>query len=100
MSCPTDDTLHAAKRVLHYLSRHRSVGLRYARTDKLPLVGFSDSDWATQYSTSGHVFIYGQAAITWSSKKQPTVALSSCEAEIVAASEAAKEATYLRLRVH
>eukprot|EP00965_Chrysotila_dentata_P044175 1468252-Pleurochrysis_carterae.AAC.2 len=59
MSCPTDDTLHAAKRVLHYLSRHRSVGLRYARTDKFPLVGFSDSDWATQHSTSGHVFIYG-----------------------------------------
>eukprot|EP00965_Chrysotila_dentata_P155627 5142330-Pleurochrysis_carterae.AAC.1 len=40
--------------------------------------------------------MYGQAAIMWSSKKQPTVALSSCEAEIVAASEAAKKATYLR----
>eukprot|EP00965_Chrysotila_dentata_P060698 2010983-Pleurochrysis_carterae.AAC.1 len=40
--------------------------------------------------------MYGQAAIIWSSKKQATVALSSCEAELVAASEAAKEATYLR----
>eukprot|EP00965_Chrysotila_dentata_P043273 1438319-Pleurochrysis_carterae.AAC.1 len=40
--------------------------------------------------------MYGQAAVMWSSKKQPTVALSSCEAKIVAASEAAKEATYLR----
>eukprot|EP00966_Prymnesium_polylepis_P138774 3206714-Prymnesium_polylepis.1 len=36
------------------------------------------------------------AAISWSSKKQATVALSSCEAEIVAASEAAKEAVSLR----
>ena len=36
-----------------------------------------------------------RAAISWASKKQPCVALSSCEAEIVAASEAAKEATYL-----
>eukprot|EP00965_Chrysotila_dentata_P091288 3014102-Pleurochrysis_carterae.AAC.1 len=74
--------MHAAKRVLHYLFRHRSVGLRYARADSLPLAGFSDSDWATRHSTSGHVFMYGQAAITWSSKKQATVALSSCEAEI------------------
>eukprot|EP00965_Chrysotila_dentata_P198156 6178621-Pleurochrysis_carterae.AAC.1 len=40
--------------------------------------------------------MYGRAAITWSSKKQPSVALSSCEAEIIAASEAAKEAVYLR----
>eukprot|EP00965_Chrysotila_dentata_P058727 1948589-Pleurochrysis_carterae.AAC.1 len=40
--------------------------------------------------------MYGRASITWSSKKQPSVALSSCEAEIIAASEAAKEATYLR----
>eukprot|EP00965_Chrysotila_dentata_P237144 6201709-Pleurochrysis_carterae.AAC.2 len=40
--------------------------------------------------------MYGRAVITWSSKKQPSVALSSCEAKIIAASEAAKEATYLR----
>eukprot|EP00965_Chrysotila_dentata_P026205 868996-Pleurochrysis_carterae.AAC.1 len=96
MSCPTADMMVAAKRVLCYLSHHRSVGLRYACADALPLAGFSDSDWATRRSTSGHVFMYGKAAITWSSKKQPTVALSSCEAEIIAASEAAKEATYLR----
>eukprot|EP00965_Chrysotila_dentata_P098032 3241594-Pleurochrysis_carterae.AAC.1 len=40
--------------------------------------------------------MYNQAAISWSSKKQPCVALSSCEAEIIAASEATKEAVYLR----
>eukprot|EP00965_Chrysotila_dentata_P097168 3211645-Pleurochrysis_carterae.AAC.1 len=96
MSCPTEDMLNAAKRVLFYLSHHRSVGLRYARAESPPLTGFSDSDWATRHSTSGHVFMYGRAAITWNSKKQPSVALSSCEAEIIAASEAAKEAAYLR----
>eukprot|EP00965_Chrysotila_dentata_P050336 1667603-Pleurochrysis_carterae.AAC.1 len=58
--------------------------------------GHSDSDWAVRHSTTGWVFTYGKAAISWSSKKQSSVALSSCEAEIVAASEAAKKAVYLR----
>eukprot|EP00965_Chrysotila_dentata_P178037 5881381-Pleurochrysis_carterae.AAC.1 len=40
--------------------------------------------------------MYNQAAILWASKKQQSVALSSCEAEIIAASEATKEAVYLR----
>eukprot|EP00965_Chrysotila_dentata_P179354 5922885-Pleurochrysis_carterae.AAC.1 len=81
----------AAQRVLMYLSHHRTVGLRFSKA-KLPVSGFSDSDWATRHSTSGYVFIYNQAAISWASKKQPSDALSSCEAEIIAASEATKEA--------
>eukprot|EP00965_Chrysotila_dentata_P222800 6193190-Pleurochrysis_carterae.AAC.1 len=71
MSCPTDELLAAAQRVLMYLSHHRAVGLRFSKA-QLP------------------------AAISWASKKQPSVALSSCEVEIIAASEATKEAVYLR----
>ena len=56
----------------------------------------SDADWAVKHSTSGFVFNYCSAAISWASKKQPRVALSSCEAELMAASEATKEAVYLR----
>eukprot|EP00965_Chrysotila_dentata_P258109 6213105-Pleurochrysis_carterae.AAC.2 len=101
MSCPTADMLCAAKRVLCYLLRHRSVGLQYAR-----------SEWTASPSSASHIRTGPRGtrhrdtsscmtrppslAIIWSSKKQPTVAPSSCEAEIVAASEAAKEATYLR----
>eukprot|EP00965_Chrysotila_dentata_P061832 2048262-Pleurochrysis_carterae.AAC.1 len=97
MKCPTAQLLASARRVLMYLYHHRDVGLvRYATVDRDELRGYSDSDWATRHSTSGYVFLYGQAAIPWASKKQPTVALSSCEAEIVAASEATKEAVYLR----
>ena len=55
----------------------------------------SDSDWAVKHSTTGYVFSLGSACISWASKKQPTVALSSCEAEIMAGTEAAKEAVYL-----
>eukprot|EP00965_Chrysotila_dentata_P173797 5737423-Pleurochrysis_carterae.AAC.1 len=78
-----------------YLHHHKSLGLRYEHSTD-DLAGFTDSDWATRHSTSGYVFTYNQAAISWSSKKQATMALSSCEAKIVAASEATKEAVYLR----
>ena len=79
-----------------YLDRHKHIGLRY-EPDARPLTGMSDSDWAVRHSTSGCVFTYMNAAISWGSRKQATVALSSCEAEIVAASEAAKEALALRM---
>eukprot|EP00966_Prymnesium_polylepis_P145754 3366765-Prymnesium_polylepis.1 len=61
-----------------------------------PLSGMTDSDWATKYSTTGWVFQYCRAAVSWGCEKQKAVALSSCETEIMAASEAAKEAIYLR----
>ena len=56
----------------------------------------TDSDWAVKHSTSGFVFMLNTAAIYWGSKKQTSVALSFCEAELMAGSEAAKEAAYLR----
>ena len=52
--------------------------------------------WAVEHSTTGFTFQYASASISWGSKKQTSVALFSCEAEIMAASEAAKEAVYLR----
>eukprot|EP00965_Chrysotila_dentata_P050065 1658599-Pleurochrysis_carterae.AAC.4 len=52
--------------------------------------------YATRHSTSYYGFMYNRTAISWASKMQPSVALSSCEAEIIAASEATKEAIYLR----
>eukprot|EP00965_Chrysotila_dentata_P076379 2522719-Pleurochrysis_carterae.AAC.2 len=69
MSCPTDELLAAAQRVLMYLSHHRSVGLRFSCCAPGNVAGYSDSDWATRHSTSGYVFMYNRAAISWSSKK-------------------------------
>ena len=93
LSCPTEELESAALRVLRYLGAHRDYGLFYDSCDDR-LVGRSDSDWAVRHSTTGFVFTYCRAAISWGSKRQKSIALSSCEAEIVAASEAAKEATY------
>eukprot|EP00965_Chrysotila_dentata_P203275 6181613-Pleurochrysis_carterae.AAC.1 len=53
MSCPTDELLAAAQRVLMYLSHHRSIGLRFSRAPG-DVAGYSDSDWATCHSTSGY----------------------------------------------
>ncbi|XP_059306462.1 uncharacterized mitochondrial protein AtMg00810-like [Lycium ferocissimum] len=57
---------------------------------KLKLVGYCDSDWAgdvdDRKNTTGFVFLFGNSAFTWNSKKQPIVTLSTCEAEYVAAS--------------
>ena len=94
MGKPSTELFEAAERVLGYLYRHKDVGLRYER-DQRPLSGMSDADWAVKHSTSGFVFTMSKAAISWGSKKQPTIALSSCESAIMAASEAAKEAIYL-----
>jgi hypothetical protein len=63
------------------------------------LTGYADSDWAadrdTRRSTSGYIFNVGSGAISWSSKRQPTVATSTCEAEYVSQNNACKEAIWL-----
>ena len=59
-----------------------------------------DSDWVgsldDRKSTSGYIFCLGSNVIAWNSKKQKTVALSSAEAEYIAATDAACEAIWLR----
>ena len=60
------------------------------------LEGFADASWETRHSTSGWVVLWQSAALSWGSRKQKSIALSSCEAEIIALSEAAKDVVYLR----
>jgi len=61
--------------------------------------GYCDSDWASQqhrHSISGFSFHFGHGAVSWSSKKQNIIALSSTEAEYIAQTHAAKEVVWLR----
>jgi hypothetical protein len=99
MANPTSQHLNAAMRVFRYLQGTKDMVLVY-RGDLMPLVGYTDADWAgdvaTRRSTSGYIFNIGSGAISWSSKRQPTVALSSCEAEYVGETQATKEAIWLR----
>ncbi|KAE8181981.1 hypothetical protein CF335_g8770, partial [Tilletia laevis] len=98
MANPSDDHVSAAKRVLRYLAGTRELGLRFRHSDLAQLVGYSDSDHGadptTRRSVTCYVFyLYGNP-VTWRSKLQDTVSISSTEAEYVALSEATREAIW------
>ena len=93
---PSAELLDAAKRALRYLVTYKHLGLRWTVGGDTVLSGSSDSDWSVVKSTSGYIFLLAQAAIAYISKKQVSIALSSTEAEIMAASLAALEAIFLR----
>lgn len=89
----------ALKRVIVYPGTTRNYWLTFGGKSTTLVEGFSNADWAGQkhrHSISGYSFHFGQGAITWSSKKQHIVALSSTEAEYIAQMHAAKEALWLR----
>lgn len=95
----------AMKQCLRYLKGTQSYGLTFERSGKRSvLVGYSDSshnvDPDDGRSTTGHVFYYGSSPITWCSQKQDTVALSSCEAEFMAGTEAARQGIWLQDLLH
>lgn len=93
MENPTTEHLAVMKRVLRYVAGTLHFGCHYKRKKDPQLVGYSDSDMAgdidTRKSTSGILFFLGDNTITWQSQKQKIVALSSCEAEYIAASTGA-----------
>ena len=90
----------AAIRTVRYLKGTRTLGLTLGGYRPICLSGMTDSDYAncpdSRCSVSGYVFTLGAGAISWSSRKQPTVATSSCEAEYMATCHATKEAVWLR----
>jgi hypothetical protein len=96
LESPTEACLAAAMRVLHYLVGTKALGLRWTIGGSETLTGMSDSDWAVVKSTSGYTFFLAQAAIAFIAKKQASIAMSSTESEIMAASLAALEVVFLR----
>eukprot|EP00253_Pinus_taeda_P027623 PITA_27623 len=100
MSTPKADHWIAAKRVLRYVRGTSNYGLLYTRTSDPILSGYTDSDWAgsvdDRKSTAGYVFSLGSGVVTWTSKKQQVVALSSTEVEYRGAVKASCEAVWLR----
>ena len=89
----------ALKRLITYLGSTKDYWLTFGGHSKTLVEGYCDADWASnkhRHSISGYSFHFGCGAVSWSSKKQNIIALSSTEAEYIAQTHAAKEALWLR----
>jgi transposase InsO family protein len=99
MKAPTNVHLQSAKGVLKYLANTKDYGITFGYT-KDGIIGYCDADYAgdldTRRSTTGYVFTLYGGAICWTSKRQATVAVSTTEAEYIAAAMAVREALWLR----
>ncbi|MCO5560235.1 hypothetical protein L7F22_013846 [Adiantum nelumboides] len=103
MKAPSLQHIQHLKRLMRYLQHTKDYGICFYATHPLPtpfLFGYSDADWGgdqeTLQSTSGFVYLLARGSISWQSKKQDRVTLSSTEAEYVAMTLALKEGIWLK----
>ncbi len=104
LSCAQQSHMTMAKHVLRYLKGTINEKLSFTKmstsNDNISITGFCDADWANgedRKSITGYCFKITEMGpmISWKSKKQPTVALSSCEAEYMSLASATQEGKYL-----
>ena len=101
LSNPTEEHCIALKHVLRYLKGSLNCELSFTKCDDgLKLIGFSDASWGSSdecKSITGYCFSLNKSGplISWKSRKQPTVALSSCEAEYMALAAITQESLFL-----
>ncbi|GKV50619.1 hypothetical protein SLEP1_g57319 [Rubroshorea leprosula] len=100
MHAPTHNHFTVVKRILRYLKGTLNYGLQLFRNSSLSLHMFTDADWAgcvdTRRSISGYCLFLGNSLISWSSKKQNTIARSNAEAEYRAIANAVAEVIWVR----
>lgn len=99
-NCFTKEHWQHAKRILRYLKKTKHYVLKYDSKLNSEITGYVDADWGSDVisrrSYTGYVFELTGAAISWESRKQKFVALSSTEAEYIGISECCKETIYLQ----
>jgi hypothetical protein len=92
--------LTVVKRILRYLKLTPNVGLWYPKGAQFELIGYSDSDYAgckiDRKSTSGGCQLLGRSLVSWVLKKQNSVALSTVEAEYVAAASCCAQLIWMK----
>nr|GEX38899.1 ribonuclease H-like domain, reverse transcriptase, RNA-dependent DNA polymerase [Tanacetum cinerariifolium] len=100
MQEPKEQHMKAIKQVLHYVKGTKEYGITYKHNAGNKIQGFSDSSYGVNTQdgkrTSGIIFYYGESPIIYSTQKQATVALSSCESEFIATTAATTQALWLK----
>ena len=94
---PSITHLEFARRVLRYAKGTKNLQLVLGG-ENMTISAYSDADWASQlhrHSISGFTLIFGNSAVSWSSKKQPIITLSSTESEYVALTQASKDIIWI-----
>uniref|UniRef100_H3H922 Uncharacterized protein n=1 Tax=Phytophthora ramorum TaxID=164328 RepID=H3H922_PHYRM len=99
MENPQEEHWVAVKRIFRYLQGTKTHGICFKPGDKIDFRGYSDADWAgdlaDRKSTSGYTFMLMSAPVSWGSKKQSSVSLSTSEAEYIALSLAIQEGKWI-----
>jgi hypothetical protein len=97
---PKEVHLRAVKRIIRYLVYTPKFGLWYPKRSTFDLIGYSDVDWAgckiDRKSTSGTCQFLGRSLVSWASKKQNSIALSTAEAEYIAAGHCCAQLLWMR----
>ena len=99
LTCPTDETLAKATRVLVYLGRTEKLGITYDKdaAGGSVLSAKGDSDWSVRKSTAGHSVLLAGATVGYGSRREKCIALSSTEAELMALTEVAIEVIHFMM---
>jgi hypothetical protein len=97
---PRESHLKVTKRILRYLKHTQNVGLWYLKGAKFELIGYSNSDYAgckvERRSTSSICQLLGRSLVSWSLKKQNSIALSTVEAEYIAAGSCCAQILWMK----
>lgn len=100
MQHPTEEHWVLVKRLLRYLHHSLNLGLLISPSSQLKLQAFSDSDWAgcidDRRSTGGYAIYLGNNLVSWSSRKQKTIARSSTESKYKAIADATAELSWVQ----
>nr|KYP59275.1 hypothetical protein KK1_014707 [Cajanus cajan] len=92
--------LQVIKRILRYLKGTPNLGISFYRSQNFSLLGYCDVDYAEdkweRKSTSGGCYFLGRCLVSWTSKRQSTITLSTCEAEYVASGQCLTQLLWIK----